>query len=145
VAEIEDRFPPGGHGSILWVDDNPLLTDIGRRLLDKLGYRVTAFSDSEAALAHFRENVRSFDRVITDMRMPKMTGIELGRAVKKIHPEIPIILCTGNSDSISVQDRRDAGINDLAAKPLNLHQIAALIRTNVDRHKVNRTTSPIPG
>ena len=132
-TEINEASLPRGNEAILFIDDNPILTDIGSQLLGKLGYQVTIFNDSMAALEHFRNDTARYDLVITDMRMPKMSGIALAHAIKTMAPGVPIILCTGNAADISAEDRANAGISDYAIKPLNFHQIAGMVRKNLDR------------
>jgi len=83
----------GGTERILFVDDEPSLVDIGMRMLTSLGYRTTVAESSIEALEIFTAGPQSFDLVITDMTLPKMTGIDLSRKLLQIRPDIPIILC----------------------------------------------------
>jgi len=123
---------PGGDESILFVDDNPLLTDIASQLLGRLGYQVTVFADSAVALDHFSKDPDQFHMVISDMLMPHMTGAELSRAIKASRPQIPIIICTGNPHKISKRERDEIGIVKVARKPLNLNELAILVRKALD-------------
>ena len=72
-----------------------------QNMLQRLGYRVTACTDSREALKVFCEDPSCFDLVMTDQTMPSMTGEDLGKELMKIRPGIPVILCTGYSDLIS--------------------------------------------
>ena len=119
---------PGGQESILFVDDNPLLTDLAARFLDKLGYRVSVFQSSQVALEYFSKDPRAFDLVISDLWMPELTGVELCRAIRASRPEIPILICTGNPENISAEEAQELAISGLAHKPLVLRQFANLIR-----------------
>ena len=79
-ARAEKKVAPelaGGNEQILLVDDEPVLLDVGRQLLETLGYRVSTISDSELALETIRNSPRSIDLVLTDMTMPYMTGDKL--------------------------------------------------------------------
>ena len=78
--------------SILLVDDEITLTNVGQQMLEKLGYRVTPVNEPLNALKLFMENPNKFDLVITDMTMPKMTGDKLALEIKLIRRDIPIIL-----------------------------------------------------
>ena len=124
---------PTGDESILFIDDNPLLTDITRQLLNKLGYKVSIFADSNVALNHFNKDPNAFDLVISDNLMPKMTGIELVEEMKHIRPEIPVIICTGNPNKISPADVEKIGISEVAKKPLDLNELAVLIREVLEK------------
>jgi len=113
---------------ILFVDDEETLVLMAAAMLERLGYQVTARTSSREALAAFREQPDQFDLVITDQTMPEMTGIELGRAILQVRPDIPIILCTGYSRLVSEEKIKAVGIRDLALKPLAKQELSSLIR-----------------
>jgi CheY-like chemotaxis protein len=112
--------------SILFVDDEPMLADIGKKSLESLGYRVTACIDSTEALAVFKKDPESFDAVITDYTMPKTNGLDLARAITAIKPRIPVILCTGGTDDIHHRAQA-AGINECVLKPLRIRELAEIL------------------
>jgi len=121
-----------GTERILFVDDEPTQTDIGKRILEHLGYAVITENDSVDAIEKFRSDPDAFDLVITDMTMPKMTGDRLAREVLTIRPDIPIILCTGYSDHITPEQANTLGIKGFAFKPVVIKDIAKLIRKVLD-------------
>jgi PAS domain S-box-containing protein len=123
----------GGTEHILLVDDETALTHMGRQMLERLGYQVTVRNSSVEALALFRTAPERFDLVISDMAMPQMTGDTLAREIMRIRPDIPIILCTGYSDQISQEQAKDKGIHGLLYKPILKHELAASIRSVLDK------------
>ena len=123
---------PIGNERILFVDDEKIIVDISRRVLENLGYSVVAITDSEQALAVFREMPEMFDLVITDQTMPGLTGEELARELLQIRAELPIILCTGYSTIITEEKARALGIKAFALKPLTQKELARLIRKVLD-------------
>ena len=123
---------PRGHESILLVDDEQILLDVGMRLLNSLGYTVTALHNPAEALELFTQDPAAFDAVITDQTMPDMTGFELARQLMRIRPGIPVILCTGYSDLVTSQSAREAGISDFINKPLDRLTIAHTLRRVLD-------------
>lgn len=128
---LETRDPgpiPRGNERILFVDDEPVLATMGRQLLESLGYRVSAKTDSIEALEVFRENSDKFDLVITDMTMPHMTGEKLATELMHIRPNIPIILCTGFSRTIDDIKATALGIRAFISKPVLKREIAETIR-----------------
>jgi len=129
---------PRGTESILFVDDEPMLTDIGRKSLESLGYRVTACIDSFDALELFKKNPDAFDAVITDYTMPKITGLELTQAIIDISPHTPVILCTGCTEDMT-HKARAAGISEFVLKPLKLRDLAETLRRVFDR----QTAQPV--
>jgi CheY-like chemotaxis protein len=121
-----------GTEHILFVDDEDFQADLGRRLLARLGYRVTARTDSLEALALFRQTPDDFDLVITDMTMPAMTGDMLAAKIVSIRPDIPVIVCTGYSEKIDKELIKNIGIKELAMKPLAMKDMAEMIRRVLD-------------
>ena len=121
-----------GHERILFVDDEWLLADMGKQLLESLGYRVTAVTSSLEALDQFRSRPDYFDLVITDQTMPVMTGTDLAMEILSTRPDIPIILGTGYSRSISREKALAMGIREFMMKPMERASIAEMIRRVLD-------------
>jgi PAS domain S-box-containing protein len=135
-SEKETRKPlPSGKERILFIDDEPSLTDLGKQMLIKLGYEVVTRSNGVEALELFRTKPDLFDLVITDMTMPNMTGDRLGKELMKIRPDIPIILCTGYSDRLSEENAKQLGIGAFARKPLIMQDLANMVRKVLDERQ----------
>jgi PAS domain S-box-containing protein len=126
---------PGGNERILLVDDEEALADVGQKTLRGLGYEVTVKSNSVEALEIFRENPDSFDLVITDYTMPKMTGAELALEIIRIRPDIGIFLCTGYTERLSQEQAKEIGISEFLMKPLNRREMAHAVRRVLDQKK----------
>lgn len=133
--EIEVEEICRGQEHILFVDDEPMLANLGREMLQKSGYKVTATTDSNEALGMFTENPDDYDLVVTDMAMPCMMGIDLAKNIWKIRPEAPVILCTGYSELIDDETAKKAGIRQFITKPLRHREIANAIRSVLDEEK----------
>jgi signal transduction histidine kinase len=132
VAEPGALAAAGGGEHILIVDDEPAIVGLLERMLESRGYRVTAFTSSEEALACFRDNADHFDAVITDQTMPRMSGTELARAVHELRPDKPVVLTTGYVDDAA---HRDGGrdIAGVAVKPYDAAAITIVLRKVLDR------------
>jgi len=140
LAAVEDRERsdlPTGSERILLVDDEPALIDIGRQMLERLGYRVATADDSVAALNMFRKAPAEFDLVLTDMTMPKMTGDKLSIELQQIRPDLPIILCTGYNINISPEKALQLGIRAFIYKPVVEADLARIVRKVLDEAKIS--------
>jgi len=135
LAEIKDTLEsrvvdpvPLGNERILFVDDEEFIADLGKRILERLGYDVTVRTSSIEALKAFKAQPEKFDLIITDMTMPQMTGEKLAQNMLRIRPDIPIILCTGFSAMISENKAKEMGIKGFVMKPFVIHEMAKIIR-----------------
>jgi CheY-like chemotaxis protein len=122
-----------GSERILFVDDESVLVDMGKQILESLGYDVITRTSSIEALELFKAQPDRFELVITDMTMPNMTGDDLAQELMHIKPNIPIILCTGFSATIDEQKARAMGIRAFVLKPIVKREIAATIRKVLDQ------------
>ncbi|HEY3276726.1 MAG TPA: PAS domain S-box protein [Syntrophorhabdaceae bacterium] len=132
VEEAERGPIPRGSERILFVDDEEALTEWGQTTLERLGYIVTALTDSMEALTLFSDDPSRFDAVILDQTMPALTGLNLALNLLEIRPDIPIILCTGHSASVSPKIAKEAGIKGFLMKPLSKQELAVAIRRVLD-------------
>ncbi len=133
-CEVNQALPfPSGNERILFVDDEKTLVDIAKTILDGLGYETVGKEGGLEALETFRSEPDRFDLVITDQTMPKMTGIELARELMTIRPEIPVILCSGFSQTVTTDKAKAAGIREFIKKPLVAHNLVENIRKVLDK------------
>lgn len=121
-----------GTEHILIVDDEQNVLTMLEKGLEILGYKISAFQKSSSALINFQKNPKDYDIAILDQIMPVMTGLELARKMKKIRPDIPLILHTGYSDNISYEDKQH--IRMLFMKPIRINEIAQGIRDILDNN-----------
>jgi CheY-like chemotaxis protein len=128
VVQNSVLLPRGNGEHILFVDDEEALVSVGKSMLEQLGYRVTARTDSGEALAAFRAEPGDFDLIITDQIMPQMDGADLARALLQIRPTLPVILTTGYSTSMSPEKAKAIGIGELLLKPNTMQTLGDAIR-----------------
>ncbi len=121
-----------GMGRILLVDDEGMILSSLQRVLQHLGYHVSAVKNGMEALDLFRKHPEEFQLVITDLTMPKMTGVELARSLLNIRPDIPIILSTGFSDVINENETKSLGIKELLHKPSSTGELKAVVRRAIE-------------
>ncbi len=130
------QIPRGKGEVILVVDDEKPIVDMMKQMLERLGYAVVGKTGSIDALDTFRAEPDSFDLVITDYAMPNMTGKELAEALMAVRPDIPVILCTGFSESIDAERAKSMGIKEFVMKPVARSEIAATIRNVLDKKEI---------
>ncbi len=126
---------PTGTEHILFVDDEAPIAEMGRQVLERLGYTVTTRTSSLEALALFKSKINTFDLVVTDMTMPNMTGDELTKELMKVRDGFPVVLCTGYSNKISDAIARQIGVKAFAYKPIVKAELAKTVRKVLDDAK----------
>ena len=102
--------------------------EVAEEMLSGLGYKVTARTDPLEALEAFLEDPDAYDMVVTDQTMPEMTGLDLVRRLFEVRPDIPTILCTGYSESVSKEDAEKLGVRAFVMKPLSRMELAGTVR-----------------
>ena len=126
---------PTGTERILFVDDEEMLVEMARSMLQSLGYQVTIAQHGSEAWNLFLEDPSRFDLVITDQTMPDVTGVTLAQKMLRVRKEMPIILCTGYSERVSAEKARDVGICAFVMKPMMKKEVAEAIRRALDGKK----------
>jgi PAS domain S-box-containing protein len=139
AVHIEELVPEGEGETILVVDDEEALVQLGEEMIANLGYEPVGFTSSLAALEAFREAPERFHAVLSDDAMPDMTGSELAKAVRAIRPEIPIVLMSGFVSGELASRARAAGIVDVLGKPLVSREIGRALARALRR----RASSPV--
>ena len=129
VAPVIDQFLPlaSSYGHILVVDDEQSVARFLSDLLEGRGYDVTYLTSSRAAVTVFDTEPNGFDLLLTDQTMPEMSGIELARILIKKRPSLPVIICTGYSESVDESVLSEQGINGYITKPIDIPVLLSLV------------------
>ncbi len=120
--------PPGGHGRVLLVDDEQFLAEMTAEMLTNAGYTVTVMSHPLDAIDWYAGHAGEVDLVITDQTMPDMTGLKMIEELRKLEPGLPVILCTGYSESVTREIVQRLGIK-LVMKPALLQDMLRAIKS----------------
>jgi signal transduction histidine kinase/DNA-binding response OmpR family regulator len=120
---------------ILVVDDERDMRLLLRYQLEQEGYSITEASDGQAALRLLQESAPGV--IITDVRMPFMSGVELLREVKQLHPATEVIVATGYAEVETAIECMRAGAFDLVRKPFDIHEMYSCVSRALDRHRLN--------
>lgn len=129
--KLDEPLDVTGTERLLIVDDELNVLTMLEKGLEILGYKVSAFKKSKTALTNFEKNPDQYDIAILDQIMPVMTGLDMAKKIKKIRPDLPIILHTGYSDMISEKERNL--IRMFIMKPIRINDIAQGIRNILDK------------
>jgi DNA-binding NtrC family response regulator len=135
-VEPENLFSlPAGKERILLIDDEPDIVAAAKIILEQVGYEVVGFTASSEALEAFRANPKKFDLIITDLTMPQLAGLDLAKECLSLRPDMPIILCTGYGESITLERARAMGIRQIILKPIIPAQLVEAIRLALEAAK----------
>jgi signal transduction histidine kinase/ActR/RegA family two-component response regulator len=117
---------------VLIVDDDRDVGRLAARILETFRYEVTALTDPTEAVNLVRKRPTKFDLVLTDLLMPELSGPELARALKKIRPDLPLVLISGLVGSVTEESARRQGFVGLIRKPFEIDQIAKSVAGILD-------------
>jgi len=113
---------------VLFVDDDERIVRYVREMLEGIGCEARTSSSGEEALERLKEDPAAFDLVITDQNMARMTGAGLAEHVRRIRPELPVILCTGFVDEFTKDFATQQGFRAYLAKPVEPEELASSVR-----------------
>jgi CheY-like chemotaxis protein len=131
----EETTIPQGHGRVLCIDDEPTLAHMTAEILSRLGYEATVHTSSVEALKTFQAAPWQFDVVITDQTMPGLTGERLARELRRIRHDIPIILCTGFSHTMTESKAQALGADAFLLKPLEFRELGLALQQVLEQRR----------
>jgi signal transduction histidine kinase/ActR/RegA family two-component response regulator len=129
-----DKKPLKGDEYILFVDDEPEITFMGKKMLENLGYKVSISSNSTSALEEFKKEPDRYSLLVTDQSMPDISGTELAAMMKEIRPELKVIIITGYSENLSDAILFQSGVSEVILKPMKLDDFSKVIRRVLDKN-----------
>lgn len=127
APEPKVRALVAGSGKVLLVDDQPLVRQVGERMLQKLGYEVVTRNDGVEGLEYYRDHWSSIDIVLMDMVMPRMGGIECLDEMKRINPGLKAVLCTGFSREDIAGKIQESHILGFIQKPYRMLELSEVV------------------
>ncbi len=123
---------PGGTETILVIEDEELLRELIRINLIQKGYEVLMASDGEEGIEKYKLNQHTIGLVLSDLGMPKLTGHEVLKKLKKINPSLKFVLASGFNDQIEKSEILKDGANMIVQKPYNTNDLLRTIRRVLD-------------
>jgi two-component system cell cycle sensor histidine kinase/response regulator CckA len=125
---------PGGRETILLVEDEPMILDVAKDMLEAMGYHVLTADSGDAALTLYGSKSNDIDLVILDMVMPKMSGGETYDKLKKLNPHVKVLLSSGYSLGSQANAILDRGCNGFIQKPFQLSALSQKLREFLDEN-----------
>jgi len=139
TENIRDQQIPGGKGSILVMDDETIVLDVARRMLQHLGYDVTVAADGQEAVALYKKSMdinRPFDLLILDLTVSGgMGGKEAMSLLLEINPAVKAIVSSGYSDDPVLAMHRKYGFADFVVKPYLLQDLAVKVNKVIGEYE----------
>ena len=132
-ADADSPCPCGSGERVLVVDDEATVADLMAQVLAGAGYEVETAGDGAEALDRVREEPGRFDVLITDQTMPRLTGLALAREVRRIRPDLGVILCTGYSKAVTPDSVAAVGIRQVLMKPISPASLARAVADVIGR------------
>ena len=136
MSQAEGQFHKGneslyqGKETILFVDDEVYLAEVGREMLEDYGYVVDTMTSPIQALERFEKDQDRYDLLITDYTMPKMTGDQLVERIHGLRPGLPVIMCTGTELPLEISQR--IIVAKTLLKPFDMDELLKVVRQVLD-------------
>jgi CheY-like chemotaxis protein len=122
-----------GTGTVLLVDDEEVILEVGRDLLEAMGYRMLVARDGKEAVKVYKKNWDKIDIVVMDMVMPNMGGGEAYDRIREINPNVKVLLSSGFSIDGEASEILDRGCNGFIQKPFNMKKLSGKIMEILDK------------
>ncbi len=124
-----------GSEKIMFVDDEVVLTQMADEIFSSYGYVIDVFTDPLLAFEGFAGQPDTYSLVITDLTMPSLTGTELAQKMISLKPGLPVILCTGFSETINKEKSMEIGFSQYFQKPVVMSKLVKSVRKILDKEK----------
>jgi len=119
----QPAVPKGNGETILIVEDETAIRNVTKDVLTRNGYKVLSVSNGTDGVSAYATRGGEIDVVLTDVMMPMLDGVELTRALKKMNPEVKVIVCTGQATEVRQAELRDLGVHVFLQKPYSSEKL----------------------
>ena len=126
-----------GQGTVLLVDDEDMIVEVGQAMLEKLGYRAVTAGSGQGALDLYEKHREEIDLVILDMIMPDMGGGETYDRLREIDGDVKVILSSGYSIEGQAKEIMDRGCSGFIQKPFAMEELSRMVREALDEGKTD--------
>jgi two-component system, cell cycle sensor histidine kinase and response regulator CckA len=132
VAAILEEMSPSGTETVLLVDDEDMVRELGQRILTRSGYTVLTATNGEEALQVYWDHKEQISIIILDLIMPTMSGKDCLKELLKTDPQTRVLIASGYSAGASTNEFVDLGAKGFVAKPFRFKELLRLVRRTLD-------------
>jgi CheY-like chemotaxis protein len=129
---------PGTLKTILLADDEPMALEVGRRILQCLGYQVIVARDGLEAVTLYRDRLHEIDLVILDVQMPRLNGPQAFEQIRTLNRDVKVLVVTGSYSEDIANDMLAQGVAAILQKPYQVDQLAQAVRQVLDSARLER-------
>ena len=133
VRFARTKRKPGGAGTILLIDDEQVVRDVTRLILQRAGFRVLAAENGQKGVELFSEHAQEVKLVLLDLLMPVMGGDEAFDQIRKIRPEVPVVLLSGFEEDEAFRRFGDKKLQGFIKKPFTADWLCESVREAISR------------
>ncbi len=132
IVETKSQKIIGGTEYVMIVDDDPDIAEMVQMLMEHFGYKADVYKTGWAVLKAFEQQPDKYDLLISDLTMPKMTGLDLAERLHQERPEFPVVIMTGFGNSLGEAEMEHYGIKAVVGKPIMVKELTAAVRKVFD-------------
>ncbi len=135
---LKPKFTMSGSGTVLIIEDEDFLRITTKKVLEKIGYTVLLASNGKEGVEVFEQSQEEIDLVLLDMIMPEMGGKECLLLLRKLDPNIPVVVVSGFSEAGDIEDVQKVGVSHIVSKPYDVETLSkAISEAMVEKEKLN--------
>ncbi|MDJ0622641.1 MAG: cache domain-containing protein [Desulfocapsaceae bacterium] len=135
---LEDEALLTGQGGVLIVDDEPVVRATAKMMLEKLGYSTLMAENGQQGLEVYQQHLEKIDLVLLDVIMPVMDGTECFYRLKKINPDVKVVISSGFTRDADLNGLKDNGLLDFVRKPYSLEQLSQVVAKAMQAEKLKK-------
>ncbi len=138
IEKVKTEATQGGSETILFVEDELLLREVVQSTLESNGYKVLIAADGRQAVEIYKKQYKDISLVLTDMGLPKLTGIDEYAMLKEINPNVKVIFASGFISFDTRSELLKEGVKGFILKPYNLNEVLEMVREILNEDKNNK-------
>src|SRR5262249_31727021 len=120
---------PNSQPTVLVVEDDELVLDAMTRMLVREGYLVLTAASGHDAIGLLHAPLQPINVLVLDVNLPDVSGIDLCARIRELHPDLPVVVCTGSTDPTALAELLKMGIHSCFHKPVAMKELLASVES----------------